>query len=126
MNGQIGGEAAVPVGDTVDHHGVVHVGQAGRGEQGVDRQLLAREDAHLAGLHVGGGDEGLDLAAAAHGFFVEMPTQHLAQRVELQWIALPWRERALDGACDRHRAELGSRRRRALRARPGRWPAGRD
>ena len=133
MNGQIGGEAAVPVGDTVDHHGVVHVGQAGRGEQGVDRQLLAREDAHLAGLHVGGGDEGLDLAAAAHGFFVEMPTQHLAQRVELQWIALPWRERALDqvgpqrarrivevpvalqaverraldGARDRHRAELG-------------------
>jgi hypothetical protein len=80
MNGQIGGEAAVPVGDTVDHHGVVHVGQAGRGEQGVDRQLLAREDAHLAGLHVGGGDEGLDLAAAAHGLFVEMPTQHLAQR----------------------------------------------
>src|ERR1700704_315197 len=132
MNGQIGGEAAVPVGDTVDHHGVVHVGQAGRGEQGVDRQLLAREDAHLAGLHVGGGDEGLDLAAAAHGFFVEMPTQHLAQRVELQWIALPWRERALDqvgpqrarrivevpvalqaverraldGARDRHRARL--------------------
>jgi hypothetical protein len=49
MNGQIGGrrESRRPAGHAIDHHRVVDVGQAGRGEQGVDRQFLAREDARL-------------------------------------------------------------------------------
>ena len=74
----------------------MNAGQAGRGEKRVDRQLLAGEDAHLAGRHVGRGDERLDLVTGADSLLVEVPCQQIPQRIELERIALPGREGALD------------------------------
>ena len=95
-NRRVAAEAAVPIGFAFDLDGVVDIGQAGRCQQGVDRKLFPREDANLAGPHVGGGDECLDLVAGVHSLRIEVTAQQIAQWIELQRVALPWRERALD------------------------------
>ncbi len=85
---RIGGEAAVPVGDTVDLHGVVHEGQAGRGEDGIDGDRRLAEDPGAAGLDIGGADEELGGGAAVDGVEVEHLADDAAQRVDVERVGL--------------------------------------
>src|SRR3546814_16987835 len=76
--------AAVPVGHAVDLDRLKDQRQAGRGHHHVGGQLVALEDLHAAGLHVGGGDVDLQMRAGAHLLEVDHRLQQVPQRIEVQ------------------------------------------
>ena len=89
---RVGAVAAIPVGLAVDHHGAVDVGQAGRGEQRVDRQFMVVEDAQLARVGVGRRDEQLDRAVLAQTLEIDLRRDDVAQGVEVERVQLLGRE----------------------------------
>src|SRR3546814_1256125 len=78
----------LPVGHAVDLDRLKDQRQAGRGHHHVGGQLVALEDLHAAGLHVGGGDVDLQMRAGAHLLEVDHRLQQVTQRIEVQRIEL--------------------------------------
>src|ERR1700693_1424954 len=71
--------AAVPIGLSIDLDGVEQKREAGGRHHHVGGDLVAAEDAHLAGTHIGGGDEQLDRVALAHRLEVDHALDDLLQ-----------------------------------------------
>ena len=92
-NGGIAGEAAIPIGLTVDLDGLEHHGETGRGEQGVGGQVGIAEHARAAGAHAGGGGEHLDRRLGQSGE-VDGLGQDIPQRVEVAGIEVIGGEQA--------------------------------
>src|SRR5579883_760363 len=60
--------AAIPIRLSVDHHRLIHLRNTGRSQERLDGEVAAVEDARLAAIDIGGGDEELQrLAVAQHG-----------------------------------------------------------
>ena len=88
----VAGVAAVPVGAAVDLRRLEQHRQAGRGHHRLRREPPAGEDHGAAGFHVGGVDEHLGLGQAGDALEVDLALQQLAQRVDVERVALVGRE----------------------------------
>ncbi len=96
---RIAAVAAVPVRHAVDLDGAEQQRQRGRGHHHLGRDLGAREDAELAGLHVGRRDEQLAPPIVADRLEVDEALDQLLERIDVERVEVIGREQA------RHRAE---------------------
>ena len=96
--------AAVPVRHAVDLDGAKQQRQRRRRHHHVRVDLVAREDVRAAGVHVGGGNEQFEFAAA-HRVEIDEAVDQVAQRIDVQRIEIVGREIA------RHRLEPALHRR---------------
>ena len=97
--------AAVPVGHAVDLDRAEQERQAGRRHHHVGRDLLAREDAHAAGLHIGRGNEELQIGARAHRLEIDEALDQVLERIDVERVEVVGRKIA------RQRVEPGLHRR---------------
>jgi hypothetical protein len=84
--------AAVPIGHAVDLDGAEQERQRGRGHDHLGRDLRAGEDAQLAGVDVGGGDEQFEGAVAADRLEIDEALDHLLERIDVEWVEIVGRE----------------------------------
>ena len=89
---RVAGVAAVPVRHAVDLDGAKHVGQRGRRHHRVGGDLLAREHAELAGVHVGRRDEQPQLLALADRVEVDEAFDQVLQRIDVERIEIVGRQ----------------------------------
>ena len=105
---RVGRVAAVPVRLPVDLHGLEQRGQAGRGQHRARVELPSREDHCLPAVHVGGADEHLEAGMASDGAEVDFLLEQVAQRIDVQRIALVGRDQPAPGIADHAgRRQLG-------------------
>src|SRR5580700_1801652 len=74
--------AAVPIGHAVDLDGTKQQRQAGRGHHRIGGDLVARKNAHAAGLHIGRGDEDLQIGIGAQRLEVDELLEQILERID--------------------------------------------
>src|SRR5262249_60741995 len=85
-DGGIAHIAAVPIGLSIDFHGLEQQRQTGRCHYRVRRDLGIAEEPHLASAHVGGIEEELDGRALAQTYEIHRLLEDVAQRIEIHGI----------------------------------------
>ena len=111
-NNRIAEIAAVPVRHAVDFDGAKQQWQAGRGHYRVGRYLVAREDSHMPGLHIGRRDEELQIGIGAQCFEIDKALDQVLQRINIERIDVVGREvsrQGIDPGLYRRALERGER-----------------
>src|SRR5262245_37961664 len=84
--------ASVPIGLTFDLNSAEQVREAGRSDNHVRGHLLAPEHVEPSGLHIGGGNEQLQILARAHGVEIDETLDQILQRIDIERIEIVWRQ----------------------------------
>src|SRR4051794_2505554 len=102
--------AAVPIGLALDLDRREQERQAGGSQQGIDRDLVAREDLQLALLHIGRGDVETDILVLAQDVEIDDPEQRFPQGIVASGIELIGRhhpDQQVEPDIDRRHFQVG-------------------